>query len=476
MHFPQINADEYSQINADLHLTSRKSAKGTLKKPCAYFQLCQSLPGLGRLYLQKLVCANLRVFNQRDLREICKKVTRRYLSCRPMTRLAVLLLICFSCISNAQERLPDTPILTSHARISIITIGPWQGEVYSAFGHSAIRVYDPVHRFDDFYNYGVFNFDQPNFYLNFTRGHLNYMLGVDPYPLYRDYFIRHNRYIHEQVLNLDSAMTQQVFDYLYWNARPENAYYLYDYFYNNCSSKLRDILKSNLGDDLRFDSAFITTDYTIRNLTDLYLEHQPWGDLGIDICLGLPMDKHAKAYEYMFLPDYLEWSFDHATVIKGDSTVPLVKEKISVYESVPEDPPSGPPHPWLVFGLFLALTIWITWMDRRKRRTSKWFDTIVFGGVGVIGVLLFVLWVATDHRAAARNLNLLWAMPLHVFVLPFYWKNRRWVQGYFKGIAILMVAVLLFWPFLPQQLNVFLIPVVIALAVRAWWIGQSQNR
>jgi hypothetical protein len=388
-----------------------------------------------------------------------------------MTRLASLLLTCIAFISSAQERLPGTPTLSEQAEISLITIGPWQGEVYSAFGHSAFRVFDPVNQFDDFYNYGVFNFDQPNFYLNFARGHLNYMLGVDPYPLYRDYYVRHNRYIHEQILNLDSAKKQAIFDQLYWNAQPENAYYLYDYFYNNCSSKLRDILKNNFGDDLKFDSTFITTDYTIRNLTDLYLKHQPWGDLGIDICLGLPMDKHAKAYDYMFLPDYLEWSFDHASIVTSATTVPLVKEKVSVYESVPEDPPSGPPHPWLVFGLFLALTIFITWREWKTGKTFKWFDMIVFGFVGIVGVLLFALWVATDHRAAAKNFNLLWAMPLHVFILPLYWKGKPFARTYFRAVASLCLATLLVWPILPQQLHVFLIPVVVALMVRAAWIA-----
>lgn len=391
-----------------------------------------------------------------------------------MTRLLLILFLC-PYISPAQERLPLTPVLSSEGEISVITIGPWQGEVYSAFGHSAFRVYDPVRKIDDFYNYGVFDFDQPNFYLNFARGHLNYKLGVDPYPLYRDYYIRHNRYVHEQILNLDSVRKQAVFDYLYWNAQPENAYYFYDYFYNNCASKLRDIIKNKLGKDVAFDSTYITTDYTIRQLTDLYLVYQPWGDLGIDICLGLPMDKHASAYEYMFLPDYIESSFDHAVVQVNGTTAPLVKQKVSVYESTPEEPPVTFFHPWFVFSLFVVLTAMITWMNYVKRNTSRVFDTILFGTVGLVGILLTILWLATDHRAAARNMNLLWAMPLHVFILPFYWRKARFVPTYFKGIAILNVATLLLWPLLPQQLNVFLIPIIIALTVRAAWIGFSRH-
>ena len=392
-----------------------------------------------------------------------------------MIRITILLLTIGIGLAQAQDRLANTPLLSSNAEISVITIGPWQGELYSAFGHSAFRVFDPALRIDDFYNYGVFDFDQPNFYLNFARGHLNYKLGVDPYPLYRDYFIRHNRYVHEQILNLDSAQKQVVFDYLFWNSQPENAYYFYDYFYDNCASRLRDILKSNFQDDLRFDSTFITTNYTIRDLTDLYLRYQPWGDLGIDICLGLPMDKTARPYEYMFLPDYIESSFDHAVLVNEGSTKPLVRDKVSVYESFPEEPPRSLIHPWLAFGLLLAATIWVTWKDWRAKKTSKWFDMMLFGVVGLVGLLLLLLWVATDHRAAAKNFNLLWAMPLHVFVLPAFLKNRQWASSYFKIITLLLVLTLLFWFWLPQQLNLFLVPVVISLALRAGWIGWGKK-
>src|SRR5690349_358568 len=140
-----------------------------------------------------------------------------------MRTLLLSLILVFN-LAHGQERIPGTPILSRDAEISVITIGPWQGELYSAFGHSAFRVFDPALGMDDFYNYGVFSFNQPNFYINFARGHLNYQLGVDPYPLYRDYYAGHqNRYIHEQIINLDSAQKQTVFDYLFWNMQPENS-------------------------------------------------------------------------------------------------------------------------------------------------------------------------------------------------------------------------------------------------------------
>src|SRR5687768_4645048 len=107
--------------------------------------------------------------------------------------------------------------LSPDARISVMTIGPWQGELYSAFGHSAFRVLDAANGIDYAYNYGVFDFDQPNFYLNFARGYLYYKLGVYPYRNFEYYYIYHNRYVHEQVLNLTSPQKQRLFDSLQWN-------------------------------------------------------------------------------------------------------------------------------------------------------------------------------------------------------------------------------------------------------------------
>jgi hypothetical protein len=367
----------------------------------------------------------------------------------------------------------QTPVLSPAAEISIITCGPWQGEVYSAFGHSAIRVYDPVNGLDDAYNYGVFDFNQPYFYLNYTRGLLLFKLGIYPYPDFRDYYAYYNRYVIEQILDLSQEQKQQVYEYLEWNARPENETYRYDYFYNNCSSVIRDVFVKNLKDSIQFDDSFIKTNYTIRQLTDLYLKQQPWGDLGIDICLGLPMDKHATPYEYMFLPDYLEYFFDHATVKRYGETVPIVKAKIPVYTPHPQAEEKSWFHPWVVFGAFLAITIALSIYDFQRKKLSKWFDLILFGVLGLIGTLLFILWTATDHAAAAKNFNLLWALPTHVFVfLIFRKKSHVFLKRYFLVSAIICLLLLAFWFVLPQQLHIFLIPFVISLMCREFTIAK----
>lgn len=376
-----------------------------------------------------------------------------------MKKVLLLSLVLITSSVFAQRPLSDS------AQISVLTLGPYQGELYSAFGHSAIRVYDPVSERDLAFNYGVFDFDQPNFYLNFTRGHLLYKLGVYPYDLFRDHYISHNRFVHEQVLDLTQEQKQKVFDYLFWNAQPENVNYLYDYFYNNCATKVRDVFVEVFGDSIRFDGSYATPDYTVRDLTHSYLSKQPWGELGIEICLGQPMDKKLTPYQYMFIPDYIESGFNHTTL----NGKPIVKKSILVYESRPEETSFSIFHPWIVFGLFLVITLGITYRDRKRRRLTKWFDVMVFSLSGWLGLLLFILWVATDHKAAANNFNLLWAFPLHAVTAPmlFRVKYSGFVKKYFTVTGIVLIATLLLWAFLPQQLNVFLIPVVVALAIRA---------
>jgi hypothetical protein len=378
-----------------------------------------------------------------------------------MKKITALFLL-VSTVSFAQVTLSDK------AEISVLTLGPWQGQVYTAFGHSAFRVNDPANNIDLAYNYGVFNFDRPNFYLNFAKGHNYYMLGVADYKRFEYSYIYFDRYINEQILNLTKKQKQRLFDYLEWNAKPENAEYLYDYFYDNCATKIPAVMLKVFGDTVRFDSSHIKTNYTIRELTDLYLTHQPWGDLGIDLGLGLPMDKTASPYEYMFLPDYVEQGFTNASIENNRVSVPLVKERKVLHESKHNTPPNTLLHPLLVFGVVFLIVGVISYRDMKRRKITQWLDIILFTLVGFLGTLLFLLWVATDHKAAAKNFNLLWALPTHLIAIVAMVRKPKWLMHYFLVTSIIALILLGAWPFLPQKLHYSLIPLVMALGLRAF--------
>jgi hypothetical protein len=358
--------------------------------------------------------------------------------------------------------------LSKRAKISVITCGPGQEEVFTAFGHSAFRVFDPVNNIDYAYNYGVFDFDQPNFYLNFARGHNLYKLGVHSYKDFEYAYIYYKRYVHEQVLDLTPSQTQKLFDFLQWNAQPENQYYRYDYFYDNCATKIPEVVSKVLADSVTFDGSYIKTNYTIRELTDLYLKNQPWGDLGIDIGLGLPMDKKASPYEYMFLPDFVESGFAHASIKQGNQTVPLVKKRVVIFEPKRHPIRNGIFQPLYVFSLFFLIAGLISYRDLSRKKLTMVFDTVYFTVLGVLGLLLLLLWLATDHHAAAKNFNLLWALPTHLIAVIAFLRKPKWLEKYFLGVTILSLVLLATWPILPQKLHYALIPIVMTSALRAF--------
>jgi len=367
--------------------------------------------------------------------------------------------------------------LSNAAQISVITCGPGQEEVFTAFGHSALRVYDPENNIDYVYNYGVFDFDQPNFYLNYTKGHLHFKLARMDWPRFRDNYIYFDRSVTEQVLDLATNDKQKLFEFLEWNNLPENQFYYYDYFYDNCATRIRDALANTFEERLVFDGSYITTDKTIRILTDDYLGLQPWGDLGIDICLGLPMDKKATPWMYMFLPDYVKSGLDHATLKTENSELPIVKETIIVYESKGPSVSESLLKPVHIFwGVFLILAL-VSYFDFKKQKTTRIVDILWFSVLGFFGVFLLALWLGTDHRAAAWNMNLLWAFPFHaagvVFIVR---KNTQWIVKYFRFVFWLSIALAVFWFFLPQLMHYALFPMALGSAVRGFLLYKFSGR
>ena len=382
--------------------------------------------------------------------------------------LPLILLLITTKFVEAQIRLSD------EAQISVVTMGPYYEELYAAFGHSAIHVYDPVNNIDLAYNYGTFDFDQPNFYLNFARGSLLYKLAVQDYQRLRKIYTYYNRFIHEQILDLNQAQKQKVFDFLQNNALPENSEYYYDYFYDNCASRIRDVFEETLGKDIRFDGSYIENQRSIRELTDDYLiGYYPWGDLGIDLCLGLPMDKVLEPREYMFLPDYVESAFDNAWINTTNGERPIVKEKVSVFESEEREIKKTFFTPTLVFLFLFLVVVFITRSQMKKQKRGKYLDFTVFTLVGILGILLTLLWFATDHKAAMGNMNMIWAFPVHMIagiIVTRKILSPGWIK-YFRITAIVLAILLVSWPVIPQSIPTSLMFISAIIMVRAAYIG-----
>lgn len=201
-----------------------------------------------------------------------------------MKYLKTLLLLFFSLNGFGQKLSPET-------QVSLLTISP-SGELYSTFGHSAIRISDPAQMIDQNYNYGTFNFNAPGFYMKFLRGYLNYQISSYNSYVEMEYWNRENRLITEQVLNLSLSQKQKLFDFLQNNLKPENREYRYKFFTDNCSTRLRDVLQIACGDSLIFDHR-LNPDSTYRQWVDKYANknHLEWADFGMDLALGTGSDQ-----------------------------------------------------------------------------------------------------------------------------------------------------------------------------------------
>ena len=384
-----------------------------------------------------------------------------------MNRLLLLL-----CIWLPARLLPGQA-LSPAAEVSLLTCAPGV-DLYSAFGHSAIRIYDPVLGLDRVYNYGTFDFDPPGFYLEFIRGKLNYRLDTEPFGQFERVYQYFQRSYTAQVLDLSPAQRQAMFQYLELNYLPANRYYLYDFFFDNCATRIRDVFDAVLGDSLRWAATDAPGPETFREMLDHGLAERPWADLGIDLVLGAVIDRPATYREQTFLPDYLAAETGRAQVIRAGQPRPLVQGE-QVHFTAP--PPFGPTpwylHPWLWLMLLPLAALVYTW--RRWGRPQARFpaDGVLFTLAGLGGWVVLLLWVATDHTATAGNWNVLWLLPTHLLVGPLLFLRRRpvWVTTYFRVATLLISLLLLGWWWLPQALNPLFLPLMLALLLRTGALG-----
>jgi len=358
--------------------------------------------------------------------------------------------------------------LSPDARISLITCSSGD-ELYAIFGHSAVRVQDPATGMDIAFNYGTFDFDEPNFYLKFIQGKLRYMLSAAHFSDFVYSYSMDNRSVYEQVLNLDEAQRQQYWAFLTHNYQPANRFYLYDFFFDNCATRIRDGLEAAFPNQVAFKISHLDKHMSFRNLIDLYLVPQPWSDFGIDLALGARIDRQASPYEYMFLPDYLSKGFANATILQDGRAVPLAGEPQVIFERAPVPFSVAAVTPVLVWWLLLGVVVILTALDLAKGRRSRVFDMVFFFFTGVLGLVLLLLWVATDHQATANNYNLLWAIPTHMVVAVLLRRHALpdWASKYMRFTGLVTGIAVLGWWLWPQQLHPATLPIAISLITRA---------
>ncbi len=327
-------------------------------------------------------------------------------------------------LSNAQTS--DS----SHLRVSLLTCGTGP-ETWETFGHTAIRIVDSNRGTDMAYNYGTFSFSD-DFALQFMRGKLLYYLSYYPYRQFVEEYSSVGRSVEEQELLLSGEKKIELQEFLHENAKEENRYYKYDFFFDNCATRIRDVFPNSLGKGFVFGNTPAATQrITFREIINQYYAPKHWERLGVNILLGSRIDKVMSNTDMMFLPDYLRDGIANATFngkpIAGEAK-PILPQKVDMSVGVNE--------PFILMCIICLLTIaGLTVKPLKVLGSVMSFLLLIV--TGLLGVLILIMWLGTDHQGCQNNFNVLWALPTNLIIALAPKRNK----SRYSMIAILLIFV-----------------------------------
>lgn len=396
----------------------------------------------------------------------------------------LLLFLVTSQHTKAQSTLSDD------AEISLMTTGPWPGAVYAVYGHSALYVEDDALGIDVVFNYGFFDMSQPFFMYDFIRGKTDYVLGVQSFDDFVNSYGYKGVEVTKQLLNLSQSEKQSLWEALYINHLPENREYRYNYFYDNCVTRPRDLIERYSTSEIIYPND--TKEQTYRDLIHECVNEFPWMKFGIDLIIGSEADTPITLRQKMFLPAYLMRALDESTfVTQTDSItyeIPVVKVKETITKGITNTQNNTEwslSHPNTIAFAILLLSIFISYIQINRKKTHwifRSFDAILFTIVGVGGLIIFFLMFFSEHPATSYNWNFAWMNILPLIFAPMFWikpLNRAVIIYHFINFVLLSLF-LFFWWLVPQQLPLATIPLAITLWLRSgshlWeWISDRRT-
>lgn len=365
----------------------------------------------------------------------------------------------------------QAPSLSTQAQISLLTSSPSDDAVFTVYGHTALRVYDPVLKKDLVFNYGIFDFSKPYFIYRFAKGETDYMLRAYDFSYYLLEYIERGSEVCEQILNLLPEEKEALWQALALNGRPENRVYRYNFFFDNCATRPVVMIENCLQGTIEY--APQTEHPTFREAINYCTRNHPWTTFGCDLIMGMPTDRMMTLKETFFLPAYLEGAFDKAKIVRGNTVEPLITKTniLNEEDPLPEQRPSFLTSPLACFLLFFIIILIITGCEYRRKTYYRLVDCILFFFAGIAGCVLFFLSFISVHPSMFPNISLLWLHPLHFIGVVFfsvkkYNKMAFWYHFInFAAISGMSVA----WFLIPQHFNIAFIPLIASLWLRSGW-------
>jgi len=404
----------------------------------------------------------------------------KYSVSKSLTRYFVMLLVLVF-VSTFVKAENEEYLPGEKSQFSLLTASPGK-VVYQHYGHTGLRFTDPQKGLDIVFNYGLFDFSSPNFLWRFVTGQTDYVVGTYSYSDFLIEYQMENRTVTEQVLNLKKSEVAKLWHLLTENIKPENRVYRYNFFYENCSTKPRDIIEKAIEGkvEYKWEGKF----KSLREEVHFFTEKYPWTRFGIDFALGAKADENATLKTQQFAPEVLMESFSKA-VITDDSlrARPLI---ISTSEPVKtdlslEEKEINLPGPTIVMWILFLITVYFTWTDLKKKKVNHILNAILYTVAGILGTVIGFLVFFSEHPTTEINYTLLWLNPLYLIYLPGLISSKFRNRGLLLTIAILIPLQLYSLAgslYLPQSLNAAAYPLLLALMTRALsgWLYYRSKR
>lgn len=392
-----------------------------------------------------------------------------------MKRFSLLILVLtISSIINIQSQNRDiqTTQLSDSATISLFTNTPSNDAVYALYGHTGIRVADPKNNIDCVFNYGIFSFDSSNFIFRFVRGETDYRLEAILTEYYlMDYQMR-GVGITQQDISLTPEEKQKLWNALLTNLKPENKVYRYNFFYDNCATRPRDIIEANINGKISYTPT--DKEQTYRDLVYECVKNEAWTRFGINLVIGADADKIITDRQKDFLPLYLQNAYHGATIKTDSIDRPLVSNEYILLApdlSISMTDVDNTNWPLIVGCILLATSILVSVYSYKKHRytLAKLFDTLLFLVAGLGGVIIFFLMFFSTHPCVNPNWNIVWLNPLQLVVafLFFVKPLAKYIYYYHFINFVALSAFLLAWCLIPQYLEVTFIPYILAIGLQS---------
>lgn len=355
---------------------------------------------------------------------------------------------------------------TDSIRFSLLTCAPGT-EIYSLFGHTAIRYENYTRRIDVVFNYGMFSFNTPNFIFRFVAGETDYQLGITPYFYFEAEYAMRGSSVYQQVLNLTQSEKERLLTILENNYLPENRIYRYNYFYDNCTTRARDKIEECIEGKVVYPDSLSGKSY--RSIVHEFTAGSPWDKFGIDLCLGAEADKEINKRQQMFSPFYMKYYASNAYIVDaGGTRRPLILDETKIVDVEPEEvQPGFILSPLMCGALFLALCVVMAWGQWKTQRIWWGWDIVLYGLQGLAGCIIAFLFFFSVHPTVGSNWLLILFNPIPLLYLPFmvYKAVKRKKDYYHVGNMVYLTLFITILPFCGQEFNLTVLPLALGLLV-----------